>query len=92
MPRMAVGLPPDGQIVDPHVEVGPVHANEEGGGQEGSTAAVAPNHQTQTEADFHNTGQPHPEGWVAKHVRDDGFEPRGVREVLDSNHEQQKSK
>ena len=84
MPRIAVGLAPDGQIIDPHVEVGPVHTNEEGGGQEGSTAAVAPKHQTQAEADFHDTGQPHPEGGVAKHVRDDGLEPSGVREVLDA--------
>ena len=88
VPRMAVGLTSDGQVVDPHVEVRPVHAYEEGGAQQGSPAAVPSNQQTQAEANFHDTGQPYPEGGVAEHVGDDGFEPGGVREVLDANEDE----
>ncbi|MBI20605.1 MAG: hypothetical protein CMB73_08565, partial [Euryarchaeota archaeon] len=37
------------------------------------------------DGDLHNAGDEHPNGWVAQHGWNDGFEPSGVGEVLDTN-------
>ena len=82
---MRVGLPVERDVVHPHVEIGPVNADEKHQAAQRRIASSPRQNEADTDGDFHDAGDEHPDGWVAQHGWNDGFEPTGVGEVLDAD-------
>ena len=82
---MGVGLAVERDVVDPHVEVGPVNANEENHTSQRSMATGPRQNEADANGDFHDAGDEHPNGWVAKNRWDNRLKPRRIREMLNAN-------
>ena len=85
MPVVGVGFAVERDVVDPHVEVRPVDADEEHKTPEAGIATGSWENEAHANGDFHDAGDEHPDGWVAQDCRDDGFEPGGVGKMLDAD-------
>ena len=89
---VGVGLAVKRDVVNPHVEVGPVNANEENHAAQCCIPTGPGQNQADANGDFHDTGDEHPNGWVAQNRRDNRLKPNGVGEVLDADIEVHASK
>ena len=82
---VGVGLAIKRDVVDPHVEVGPVDSDEKHQAAQRRIPTGPRQNKANADGDFHHAGDEHPNGWVAQHGRDDGLKPCGVGEVLDAD-------
>ena len=82
---VGVGLAVERDVVDPHVEVRPVDSNEKHQAAQRRIPSSPRQNQADTDGNFHDAGDEHPDGWVAQHGWNDGFEPSRVGEVLDAD-------
>ena len=82
MPVVGVGFSIKRYVVDPHVEVRPVDANEEHKAAQASVATGPWKNEAYADGDLHHAGDEHPNRWITQHGRHDGFEPSGVGKVL----------
>ena len=82
---VSVGLAVERDVVDPHVEVRPVYAHEKDHASKRRMASGPRQNQADADGDFHDTGDEHPNGWVAENRRDNRLKPGGVGEVLDAD-------
>ena len=85
MPVVGVGLAVERDVVDPHVEVRPVNADEKHQATQRRIPSGPRQNKANANGDFHHAGNEHPNGWVAQHGWNDGFKPGGVGEVLNTN-------
>ena len=75
---MRVGLSVQRDVVDPHVEIGPVNADQEHQAAQRCITTSPRQNEPHADGNFHHAGDEHPDGWIAEDRRNDGFEP--VRE------------
>ena len=85
MPVVSVGLAVERDVVDPHVQIGPVNTHQEHQAAQRRMASGPRQNEANADGDFHDTGDEDPNGWIAQHGRDDGLKPGGVGEVLDAD-------
>ena len=85
MPEVGVGLAVERDVVDPHVEVRPVNADEKHQAAQRRIPSSPRQDEADADANFHDTGDEHPNGWVAENRRDNRLKPGGVGEVLDAD-------
>ena len=85
VPVMRVGLPVERDVVHPHVEIGPVNADEKHQAAQRRIPSSPRQNQADTDGNFHHACDEHPDGWIAEDRRNDGFEPSGVREMLNAD-------
>ena len=64
---MRVGLPVERDVVHPHVEIGPVNADEKHQAAQRRIPSSPRQNQADTDGNFHDAGDEHPDGWVAQH-------------------------
>ena len=81
----SVGGAVERDVVDPHVEVRPVNADQKSHAAKGRKATGSREDQAGTDADFHHPGDEHPNRRVAQDGGDDRLEPSRVGEVLDAD-------
>ena len=82
---MGVGLPAEWDVVVPHVEVRPVDANEEHKAAKRRMTTGPWKNEANADGDLHHARDEYPNGGVAQHGRNNGFEPGGVGEMLDAD-------
>ena len=74
-----------GNVVDPHVEVGPVNAHQENHASKRRMATRPRQNKADANGDFHHAGDEDPNGWVAQDRWNNRFKPGRVGEVLHPN-------
>ena len=82
---MRVGFSVERDVVDPHVEVRPVDADEKHQAAQRCITAGPRQYEADADGDFHHARDEHPNSGVAKDRWYDGFEPGRVGEVLNAD-------
>ena len=85
MPEIGVCVAPNGDVVDPHVEVGPVDSDEKGSACKTSVASSLRDDESNAESDFNDAGYVDPKGCITKNFGDDWLEPSRIGEVLNAD-------
>ena len=82
MPEIGVSFASNGDVVDPHVEVGPVDNDEEGCAPQPSLAPGLRDDESDAKSDFNDACDIDPKGWVTKNRGYDWLKPCRIGEVL----------
>ena len=85
MPEISVCVAPNGDVVDPHVEVGPVDSDEKGSACKTSIALSLRDDESNAESDFNDASHVNPKGWVAENCGDNWLEPSRIGEVVNAD-------
>ena len=85
MPEIGVGLAVQRDVVDPHVQVGPVNTDEEHHAPERCVTTGRRQNKADADGDFHDARDENPKRWVSEDRWDDGLKPCGVGEVLNTD-------
>ena len=82
MPEICVSFASNSDVVDPHVEVGPIDNDEEGCAPKTGFATSLRDDEPDAKSDFNDPSHVDPKGCVTKNCGDNGLKPDRVGEVL----------
>ena len=85
MPKIGVCVAPNGDVVDPHVEVGPIDDDEKRCAPQPGLTSSLRDDESNAKSDFNDAGQVDPKGCVAKNCGDDWLKPNRIGEVLNAD-------
>ena len=85
MPKIGVCVAPNGDVVDPHVEVGPIDDDEKRCAPQPGLTSSLRDDESNAKSDFNDAGQVDPKGCVTKNYGDDRLKPNRIGEVLNAD-------
>ena len=84
MPEICVSFASNGDVVDPHVEVGPIDHDEKSCAPQTGLTSSLRDDESNAESDFNDAGHVDPKGCITKNFGDNGLKPDRVGEVLNA--------
>ena len=85
MPKIGVCVASNGDVVDPHVEVGPIDDDEKRCAPQPGLTSSLRDDESNAKSDFNDAGQVDPKGCVTKNYGDDRLKPNRIGEVLNAD-------